>query len=204
MRYIILLLFLSAFACNSNRPAKRVVKKPYIISKAQWGGKPANGTKPLQKITKITIHHGGVFVAKSDDPREYMRHLQKFSMEEKHWIDIPYHFCIDLQGRIYEARDLKYAGDTNTEYNPDGHALICVIGNYEKQELSPFQLASLVQLSAWLAYKYHLSPNAIAGHKDYSNETVCPGKNLYRYLQDGTIKKRVSTLLYGMRDTHQK
>lgn len=198
MRYLSLLIILLIFSCGHKQTPNRVVTKPYIISKAQWGGKSANGTKPEQKITKITIHHGGVFVAKSDDPKAYMRHLQKFSMEDKHWIDIPYHFCIDLQGRIYEARDLKYAGDTNTEYDPNGHALICVIGNYEKQELSEFQLAAVVRLSAWLAYKYHLTPDAIAGHKDYSNQTVCPGKDLYRYLQDGTIKKRVSTLLYGL------
>jgi len=204
MRFFILLILLFSFSCSSKRPANRVVTKPPIRTKAQWGGKPANGTKPEQTISKITIHHGGVFVATKEDPKEYMRKLQNFSTDEKHWIDIPYHFCIDLDGRIYEARDLKYAGDTNTEYDPNGHALICVIGNYEEQKLSPFQLAAVVRLSAWLAYKYHLSPADIAGHKDYSKMTVCPGKDLYRYLEDGTIKKRVSNLLYGLDETIKK
>lgn len=193
MRYS-LLLFIFLFACG-HKQAFVSVQKPVIITKAQWGGKPATGIKPEQTITKITIHHGGVFVPQEKDPKAYMQELQRFSTEDKHWIDIPYHFCIDLQGRIYQARDLKYAGDTNTEYNPDGHALICVIGNYEVQKIAAKQLDALVQLTAWLAQTYHVSTDSIASHRDYSAQTVCPGKDLYKYVKDGTIKKRVSALL---------
>lgn len=168
---------------------------PQIITKGQWGGKEHFAEMPEHTISKITIHHGGVELSPEKDPMEYMRDLQKFSMDEKKWMDIPYHFSIDLQGKIYEARPLRYPGDTNTEYDPTGHALISVAGNYEIQKISEKQLYALVKLTAWLADKYKVPVEAIAGHKDYSKMTVCPGKDLYKYLEDGTILKRVRKIL---------
>ena len=193
--YIKLFPLMFLIFCSLKPSEKPDIEKPHIISKEEWGGKPPTHDTVEQTITKITIHHGGVDVPEDKDPFEYMRDLQKFSVEEKHWIDIPYHFCIDLNGNIYEARPLKYPGDTNTEYNPDGHALICVIGNYENQKIKPSQLDAIVKLTAWLAAEYNVPLTAIASHKDYSNMTVCPGADLYKYLQDGTIVNRVAELL---------
>ena len=171
------------------------ISKPEIITKEQWGGKEHFSTLPEHTISKITIHHGGVEVSADKEPMEYMRNLQKFSMEEKNWMDIPYHYCIDLQGKIYESRPIQYPGDTNTAYDPTGHALINVIGNYEIQKISEVQLQTIVKLTVWLAYKYKVPIDYIAGHKDYVNMTVCPGKDLYKYLEDGTIQKRVANIL---------
>ena len=113
---------------------------------------------------------------------------------EKNWIDIPYHFMIDMDGKIYETRPINYPGATNTEYDPTGHALICVMGNYENQIISEDQLAAVVNLSAFLAKLYNFTPDNIKGHKDYT-ETLCPGKDLYRYLEDGTIRAKVTEKL---------
>jgi len=192
---IVKILFTSllVLTCAGSRGHK--VAKPLIIEKEQWGGQEHFGDMPEQIISKITIHHGGVDVAEEKDSYEYMRNLQRFSMNQKKWIDIPYHFCIDLQGNIFEARPIKFPGDTNTEYNPDGHALICVIGNYENQKIKPQQLEAVIKLSAWLAAEYRLGPQSISGHKDLSSMTVCPGEDLYKYIQDGTIQDRVSEIL---------
>jgi hypothetical protein len=35
----------------------------------------------------------------------------------------------------------------------------------------------------------------IASHRDYSSQTVCPGKNLYRYVQEGYFRKKVAERL---------
>ncbi len=161
-----------------------------IIPRKAWGWKPPTFTLKPQKIKRITIHHSGILFKKDEDPIKYLRHLQEWSRTEKHWMDIPYHYMIDLNGNIYEARELKYPGDTNTTYNPRGHALICVMGNYEIQKPTQRQLEALAWLSAKLALKYHVPLDSIKGHKDYA-ETQCPGKNLYRYLQDGTLKKLI-------------
>ncbi|RLD16567.1 N-acetylmuramoyl-L-alanine amidase [candidate division KSB1 bacterium] len=161
-----------------------------IIPRKAWGWTPPPFTLKPQKIKRITIHHGGILFKKDEDPVKYIRHLQEWSRTEKHWMDIPYHYMIDLDGKIYEARELKYPGDTNTTYNPRGHALICVMGNYEIQKPTQRQIDALAWLCAKLALKYHVPLDSIKAHKDYA-ETLCPGKNLYRYLQDGSLKKEI-------------
>ncbi len=168
----------------------------HIITREMWGWKPETGTHPTHTISFITIHHGGEDFPPDKDPVEYLRHLQEWSRQEKKWMDIPYHYMIDLKGNIYETRPIEYPGDTNTEYDPTGHALICVMGNYENQIVSSGQLQSLIRLTAYLAARYHVPVEKIRGHKDYA-ETLCPGKDLYRYLQDGTIQRGVSALLNG-------
>lgn len=166
-----------------------------IVTHEEWGWKPIEGDHRTHQISRITIHHGGEDFPPEKDPVEYLRHLQEWSRSEKQWIDIPYHLMIDLSGTIYEARPLQYPGDTNTEYDPTGHALICVMGNYEHQVLSRQQLSSVIRLSAYLADRYTVPADRIKGHKDYA-ETLCPGKDLYRYLQDGTIQDGVKQMLH--------
>ncbi len=161
-----------------------------IISREEWGWQTYSDTLPEHQIRYITLHHGGEDFPADKDPVQYLRNLQAWSRAEKHWIDIPYHFMIDLQGRIYATRPLRYPGDTNTTYDPRGHALICVMGNYENQILSPAQLESVVALSAKLCRDHDVPPERIRGHKDYA-ETACPGQDFYRYIEDGTIERMV-------------
>lgn len=161
-----------------------------VVSRDQWGWSAGEGSLPNHIINKITIHHGGEDFAADRDVLDYLPTFLKWCREEKHWIDIPYHFMLDLQGNIYEARPINLPGDTNTSYDPAGHALICVLGNYEHQIVSEQQLNSIIMLTAFLAKRFSVSVDSIKGHKDYT-ETLCPGKDLYRYLQDGTIVKNV-------------
>lgn len=168
----------------------------HIVSVAQWGGTPADpALARKQEITHITLHHQGEPFPQGKDPVAYLRNLQTWSRATKHWLDIPYHYIIDLEGKIYEGRKLEYAGDTNTEYDPTGHALIEVVGNFEEVQPNQKQLDAVVDLMAVLAKKYHVSIDQIAGHKDYSAQTVCPGKNLYAYLQDGYFRQKVALRL---------
>ncbi len=171
-------------------------KELNVVKRSDWGWKPLERTIKQHTIKYITLHHGGVKFKKEEDPVKYIRHLQDWSRAEKKWIDIPYHFMIDLDGTIYETRPINYPGDTNTEYDPTGHALICVMGNYEVQKINKKQLRSVVKLSAFLAKKYGVSADKIKGHKDYA-ETLCPGKDFYKYIADGTIRKRVEAILHS-------
>jgi uncharacterized protein YbbC (DUF1343 family) len=162
-----------------------------VITRAEWGWQPLTRSLPEQTISKITIHHGGEFFSEDKDMVQYLRSLQSWSRSEKKWIDIPYHYMIDLEGNIYEARPINFSGDTNTDYDVRGHALICVVGNYEIQTVKPIQLKSLAKLVAFLKQKYRVDLKDIKGHKDYTNQTVCPGKDLYKYLVDGSFIKMV-------------
>lgn len=165
---------------------------PAIISAAEWGGSPAvESLARRHRITAITLHHQGEAFPRGRDPAAYLRSLQSWSRSQKHWIDLPYHYVIDLDGKIYAGRNIEFAGDTNTEYDPAGHALIEVVGNFEEVEPNVPQLDAVVSLMAFLAGKYAVPPEAIRGHRDYSSGTVCPGKNLYRYLQNGYFRNQV-------------
>ncbi|MFA5669224.1 MAG: peptidoglycan recognition family protein [Balneolaceae bacterium] len=181
--------------CSKTTPEKTIVTEPNIMSVEEWGGNKPLATKEPQKIEYITIHHSGVVFPEGKDPVQGMRNLQKFSQVDKEWIDIPYHFSMDLDGNTYAARPIEYAGDTNTEYDPTGHALIEVMGNYEEQTIKPAQLDSLAHLTAWLAQKYDVPVSNIASHKDFSDQTVCPGADLYKYFEDGSFIEKVKAYL---------
>jgi hypothetical protein len=167
-----------------------------IVPVSAWGGTPADPSLARKHaITHITLHHQGEPFPPGKDPLQYLRNLQTWSRTTKHWVDIPYHYIIDLDGRIYEGRNINYAGDTNTEYDPTGHALIEVVGNFEEVEPNQKQLDAVVDLMAMLAAKYHVPVDHIASHRDFSAQTVCPGKNLYRYVQQGYFREKVAQRL---------
>lgn len=165
-----------------------------VIRRADWGWQPLKRTLPTHEISKITLHHGGVDYPPGKDPVKHLRELQQWSRTEKDWIDIPYHFMIDPAGVIYEARPINYPGATNTDYNPTGHALICLMGNYENATVNQEQLQAVIELTAFLAEQFHVPLYDIKGHKDYT-ETLCPGKNFYQYIENGTIQNRVQERL---------
>ena len=195
LRWVFLLCVGVALAGCASREAPHTFQSS-IISVHQWGGTPANETlaRP-HTISRITLHHQGVAFGRDQDPQQYLRDLQSWSRTTKGWIDVPYHYMIDLDGRVYEGRDIRFAGDTNTSYDPAGHALIEVVGNFEEVEPNQAQLAAVVNLMARLKVRYRVPLDAIRGHRDYAAETVCPGRNLYRYLDNGYFHVQVGMRL---------
>ena len=187
------LLLFSAFTASAQTLAQ---VEQEIVPVGAWGGTPADAARARrQTITHITLHHQGEPYKAGTDPRQYLRNLQTWSRNTKHWLDIPYHYIIDLDGNIYEGRKIDFAGDTNTEYDPTGHALIEVVGNFEEVEPNQQQLDAVVRLMAMLAHKYDVPLDHIASHRDFSTQTVCPGANLYRYVQDGYFRHKVALRL---------
>jgi hypothetical protein len=190
------LLVLSLLFTSSSSAQTLPQVEQSIVPVSSWGGTPADAAQARHHtITHITLHHQGEPFKPGTDPQQYLRNLQTWSRNTKHWLDIPYHYIIDLDGRIYAGRDIAYAGDTNTEYDPAGHALIEVVGNFEEVEPNQQQLDAVVKLMAMLAKKYDVSLDHIASHRDFSAQTVCPGANLYRYMQDGYFRRKVALRL---------
>ena len=187
-----LLLVLAACGCA----VKPATQEPAAVAVADWGGTPADPNKARRHtITHITLHHQGEPFKAGTDPRQYLRKLQAWSRNTKGWLDIPYHYVIDLEGKTYAGRDIAYAGDTNTGYDPSGHALIEVVGNFEEVEPNRQQLDAVVAVMAMLAKKYGVPVEHIASHRDHADKTVCPGANLYRYVQNGYFREQVAARL---------
>jgi hypothetical protein len=187
---VILFLFLAG--CSASKVFSPAEYEREIITTEQWGGTPAvDSLARKHSIVYITLHHAGVPFPEGKDIIQYMRNLQSWSRSEKKWIDLPYHFVIGLDGTVYEGRDINYAGDTNTEYDPAGHALIEVVGNFEEVEPNQKQLDAVVKTMAMLSIQYNVPVDSIRAHRDYSTRTVCPGKNLYQYMQNGYFHEKV-------------
>ncbi|MDR9364212.1 MAG: family 10 glycosylhydrolase [Balneolaceae bacterium] len=147
-------------------------------------------------INKITLHHSGSAepLDPEDDPVQILNNLFEWGAEDRNWWDLPYHYLIDLSGNIYEGRDANYAGETNTTYDPRGHLLISVMGNYNQQEPTEAQIDAIAQMMAHAIQQYGLSVDDIYGHGDWA-ETSCPGDHLQEYLNNEVIKDKVKTLL---------
>jgi hypothetical protein len=132
------------------------------------------------------------------DPAVVVRNIQQYGQREKHWPDLPYHFMIAPDGRIFEARPLEYEPESNTKYDLQGHIGVELMGNFEIMRPSKAQVESCVKLVAWLCQEYKIDPKEIAGHRDRAKEqTVCPGADFYRYLQSGEFIAWVKQALEG-------
>ena len=173
-----------------------VASLPGQVAESQTAGGASMRLRIPHRITHVTLHHTGDAqpLRPQDDPAAKLRGLQAWGASDRNWWDVPYHYLLDLEGRIYEGRDYRFMGETNTAYDPGGHFLISVIGNYERQEATPAQLASIADMMAWAIKEFDVPLDRIGGHYNYAN-TGCPGQHLKKYLEDGTLRRMVSERL---------
>jgi hypothetical protein len=148
------------------------------------------------RITHITLHHEGNAqpLKPDDDVPKMLRALQSWGASDRNWWDVPYHFLLGYNGEIYEGRDYHFMGETNTTYDPGGHFLISVVGNYSKQQPTQGQLDAIADLMAWAVKEFDVPLDNIGGHYMYA-DTDCPGTYLRKYLEDGTFRRMVEARL---------
>ena len=163
-----------------------------IQPRSSWS---ADEPRPYKQheLTRITVHHeGGRILPPTADAGQRLKNIQIWSMgPARNWTDIPYHILIAPDGTVYQGRDVHTVGETNTEYNPEGHLLISFLGNYTQQKLDEHLLEVLTDLLRDMCLKYDISPDQIATHRDYSAQTTCPGEDIYSYFKSGYIIKEV-------------
>lgn len=204
---IILILVLSHFV--SAKSENKIVtlttvlqqsSRPKIVSRKKWKAKDAVGKAQKHTIRFITIHHTATLQNEKLVIEKKMQNLQNFSQNESRlasgkmkpvWFDVPYHYYIAFDGKIAEGRELKFVGDTNTEYDPKEHALIVLEGNFEIEQPSSKQQESLQKLAAWLASKWKVTGSEIKAHNYYA-ATACPGENLKKFLP--RLRKKVGEI----------
>ena len=184
----------------TTKPAgENKVSKPKLVTREEWGSKPQPMPESKRHTPKyITIHHAGVEFKKGRDPQELVKNMQGWGQREKGWPDLPYHFLIAPDGRIFEARSLEYEPDSNTKFDLQGHINVELMGSFESQRMTEAQLKSMVNVIAWLTQELNIPTTEIAGHKDRAKgQTSCPGKDCYRYIEDGSVKKWVEAMRAG-------
>lgn len=193
-----LILACTGLACGEVFAAEPM-SSPQILPREQWGAKPAvtELMKP-QKQAAIVIHHTSIRKQPKVSLKNKLKGLQRFSQREDKvagkkkpaWGDVPYHYYVDAVGRVGEGRNINFAGDTNTNYDPTNNILIVVEGDFEREIPSDEQKSALKTLVVWLARSYKIPALRITGHNDHA-QTDCPGRNLKPFLED--LRKAVGS-----------
>ena len=182
-------------------PSASAITEVAIIARGAWRAKPPLFAMKPHVPVSILVHHTAGPVNTKRDIFYKMNSLQSYSQKSaklgngrkrKAWADVPYHFYISNNGQIAEGRDIKFSGDTNTNYDPTGHIQLVLEGNFENTQPSAEQLKSLESLLVAVARKWKIPATEIRVHKHVA-ATLCPGKNLLDLFPE--IKKRVAAQL---------
>lgn len=152
-----------------------------VIPKTAWGAAPVVGTFVEHQITRITVHHSGSLLQDNQNAPQRMRDHQAYHQADQGWPDLAYHYVVDRNGHVYEGRPVWAVGDTNTDYDPTGHFLICCEGEFNNQTPTPDQLEAAAGLAAWASARFGVGVDTVIGHRDVAS-TSCPGDTLYAEL----------------------
>jgi hypothetical protein len=184
------LLALTTLSCATGGSPALFPPDVTYLTREQWGAKPPALPMPLHHPVRLTIHHTGVRQNPQQTLTQKLRGLQDFSQRDDSlsdgrrkpaWGDVPYHYYLSVDGSVGEARDWRYAGDSNTPYDPAGHLLLVVEGNFEHDTLTTAQRRALDHVVSALAHRFRIPADSLASHRDYAG-TSCPGSNLYAEL----------------------
>jgi hypothetical protein len=166
--------------------------QPIIVPRLAWGAREPDRAAPnefgyaespldngwwvypgdlAEVYNTVVIHH----TAHAQDTVETMQDIQNLHMNRNGWADIGYHFGIDIEGNIYEGRDIGVRGSSVSGYNT-GLIGVTLMGNFEVDQPTAAQLSATQKLVNWLAALYSLSH--LAGHSEFNSNTVCPGESL--------------------------
>jgi hypothetical protein len=179
----------------SERVLAEAVTVVDVIPRAAWGAKPVKGAFKLHTVRILTVHHSAQFAPDVAGAPARIRGYQAYH-QSRGFPDLAYHFVVDRAGNVYQGRDPGTVGSTFTKYDPTGHFLALLDGNFEAQPPSSEQMTALATLLAWASQAYSVAPETIGAHRDYA-ATACPGRTVVRLLQDGSLRAQVRSVLAG-------
>ena len=164
------------------------LNKPTVVSRAQWGARPPNGSFSTNfNPTKIVIHH----TAGSKGGASTVKGIQAYHQNDCGWTDIGYHFLVNHEGTVFEGRPENVQGAHVAGAN--SYCLgISAMGHYSKYQCDKPCWDSIVRLTAYACSKYRIHPSNIIGHQNMANKD-CPGKYIYSRMNE--LREAVSQLL---------
>lgn len=154
-----------------------------VIGREGWGAEPVRGSYVEHRPARITVHHTQAVLGDNRDAPARFRQHQRLHQSDRGWPDLAYHLMIDRDGNVYQGRPLDVRGDTATTYDPTGHLLPCLEGDFNLQDPTDVQIDALVTVVAWMMSTYRIGSDLVAGHRDFA-DTSCPGDRLYPRLDE--------------------
>jgi hypothetical protein len=195
--------------------------RPKLITRAEWGANESlRSGRPsyIDLLKQVHVHHtvNANDYSRSDVPA-LVRGMYAYHTQSLGWSDIGYNFLVDRFGRTYVGRaggpDKLVRGAHTLGFNHNSTGISC-IGNLESGQPSSAMLDGVAAIAAWKLAKHGGKPRGtvmvrsegsdrfssgrvvelpvIDGHRD-TNETACPGKNLYAKLP--AIRRRTARLM---------
>ena len=180
--------------------ASPAIARPAIVSRGEWGALPVNHSARNEngfyqrdsnpygwyvyngelrdKYQTLIVHHSSFYEA--DGPATLLE-VQRLHRDDRYWADIGYHYLIDIDGTIYEGRDLGARGVHTMGHNT-GSAGLCLLGDYRFALPPQAQLDAAEALGRWLVAE--LAVTHLAGHSQFNPSTLCPGAALLERLPD--------------------
>ena len=119
----------------------------------------------------ITLHHSAT---SSGNAAVFDRWHRKKGMG-----GLFYHFLIGNGSGLGDGQiEVGYRWKDQCEVNRPKDIQICLVGNFCRQQVSPRQFDSLIQLLTVLCRQYHIGPGSVRTHKAAAAKpSECPGTN---------------------------
>jgi hypothetical protein len=181
------LVLVATVACHNTSAAPLIPDAVRFVPRTAWRAHAPVLPMIHHVPNRLTIHHTATVQNPARTIEAKMSGLQAFSQRDDSlasgkkkpaWADVPYHYYVAVDGAVAEGRDRRYVGDTNTEYDPAGHLLVVVEGNFETDTLTSEQRRTLDAFIPALARHFHIPGSMLGAHRDFA-DTLCPGRNLY-------------------------
>ena len=169
-----------------------------VVQRAEWGALPPNlqaceeqghfdprhnpggwleYPQPLSEVLRtIVVHHSAL------TPEIDVAAIQRLHQTERGFADIAYHFVVAADGQVYEGRSLQVRG-AHVQAANSGSVGVVLLGNFQQQWPTPAQLLALHSLVADLLRRAG-GITHLAGHRQFNEETVCPGQHLMALLPE--------------------
>jgi N-acetylmuramoyl-L-alanine amidase len=176
----------------------------FVIPRTKWtSAKPKRWlADPMKKVYRITVHHDAIMPVPSGSYTDSLRRMQliRTGHLNRGWADIGYHFAIDPNGRIWQARPLELQGAHVKNNNP-GNLGIVVFGNYEKIRPTYATLDSVNKMVAYAMERFNVPLSKVYTHQELRS-TACPGRNLQKQMVATRAQGGKLAMAAGQRSSH--
>ena len=148
-------------------------------TRSEWGARPIRADHvPMTPITSITVHHSAMPPPTSMGTVAQLRQIQNVHTNDRGWADVGYHFLIDPSGRVWEGRKLLHQGAHAGGAANIGNIGICLLGNFDNQDVPRAQLKALDRLVEGLRSHFAIARSDVRTHREWK-ATSCPGSHLH-------------------------
>ncbi len=157
-----------------------------VVPRAGWtraGIARPHEAFPMNGVRRITVHHDAMVssdLRSTADVAARIERHRRFHVENRGWADIGYHYVVDPQGTVWEARPLDRQGAHVRNHN-EHNIGVMMLGNFEHQTPSLPALHSLDRFIPHLMRRHNVGASSVYTHQEFA-PTLCPGRNLQRHM----------------------